>query len=164
NHTQALLFGKFRPGVTYLLHVDQGVKDALGQRAPAADETLRMDDLLPSLYVGQQLALLESSGDGQLPVQVTNLSQLEADRWASTARTSPRMALRAACSPKRPPTRTGSPHCPATTSSASARKATSRPVSWLPPRSAAISATSPPAASATRSTSTATSTSSRGTA
>src|SRR5205814_7681533 len=38
----------------------------------------------PSLYAGGSEALLESSGDGQLPVQVTNLERLEADLWALT--------------------------------------------------------------------------------
>ena len=105
NRTHVVLFGKFRPGQSYAVHVDAGVKDALGQEAGAADATLRMDDLLPSLYVGQQLALLESSGDGQLPVQVTNLSALEADLWAVTPQEMAQLELgnRGDTVPARPP-------------------------------------------------------------
>jgi hypothetical protein len=84
NRTQAAIFGKFRPGATYAVHVDAGVKDEQGQEAKAFDATVQLDDLFPSLYVGQRTALLEPSGDGQLPVQVTNLTSLEADLWALT--------------------------------------------------------------------------------
>lgn len=80
--TRAALFGKFRPGTSYQVKIDAGIKDAMGQQAPAAEGTVAMDDLLPSLYVADSRALLESGGDGQLPAQVTNLGSLEADLWA----------------------------------------------------------------------------------
>ena len=105
NRTHAVLFGKFRPGTSYAVHIDAGVKDKLGQAAPAAEATVQLDDLLPSLYVGQTLALLEPSGDGQLPVQVTNLSALEADLWATTPQEMAQLELLEGGEtvPKRPP-------------------------------------------------------------
>ena len=83
--TRAALSGKFRPGTSYQVKIDAGIKDALGQEAPATESTVAMDDLLPSLYVADSEALLESGGDGQLPAQVTNLGSLEADLWSLTA-------------------------------------------------------------------------------
>ena len=104
NATRAVLFGKFRPGMLYDVHVDPGVKDTLGQGAPAFDAQVKLDDLLPSLYVGQPLALLEASGDGQLPAQVTNLSSLDADLWAVTPQEMAGLELpRTNVFPKRPP-------------------------------------------------------------
>ena len=82
--TRVLLAGKFKPGQSYQVRIDAGIKDTLGQEAPAAEGAVKMDDLLPSLYVGNSEALLESAGDGQLPAQVTNLEKLEADLWALT--------------------------------------------------------------------------------
>ena len=82
--TRAILFGKLKPGTSYVVAIEAGIKDVLGQEAPATRSTVQMDDLLPSLYAGAGEALLESSGDGQLPVQVTNLERLEADLWALT--------------------------------------------------------------------------------
>ena len=105
NRTHAVLFGKFRPGTRYAVHLDAGVKDKLDQAAPAADATVQLDDLMPSLYVGQALALLEPSGDGQLPVQVTNLSTLEADLWATTPQEMAQLELgtTSEAAPPRPP-------------------------------------------------------------
>ncbi|HEX9577279.1 MAG TPA: MG2 domain-containing protein, partial [Myxococcales bacterium] len=105
NRTRAVLFGKFRPGTAYRVRLDAGVKDGSGQEAPATESTVLMDDLLPSLYVGQTKALLESSGDGQLPAQVTNLAALEADLWAVTpAQMAPLEICSANCGfPARPP-------------------------------------------------------------
>jgi uncharacterized protein YfaS (alpha-2-macroglobulin family) len=105
NRTRVVLFGKFRPGASYKIRIDAGVKDAIGQEAPAAESTVAMDDLLPSLYVGQLKALLEASGDGQLPAQVTNLSSLEADLWALTpAQMAPQEICGNKCGyPARPP-------------------------------------------------------------
>ncbi len=105
NRTRAVLFGKFRPGASYAVHVDAGVKDKQGQEAPAFDATVRMDDLLPSLYAGQSLALLEPSGDGQLPVQVTNLTSLEADLWSLSPQQMAQLELATATdgTPARPP-------------------------------------------------------------
>ena len=79
--TSVVLPGKFRPGQRYAVHIDAGVKDALGQESPAFDGAITTDDLRPSLYVGQEKALLEAGGDGQLPAQVTNVSALEVDLW-----------------------------------------------------------------------------------
>ncbi|HEX4383704.1 MAG TPA: MG2 domain-containing protein [Myxococcales bacterium] len=82
NRTHAVLFGKFEPGKQYAVTIDEGVTDVLGQKAKAYTGTVQMNDLHPSLYVGQELALLEASGDGQLPAQVTNLAKLEAEIWS----------------------------------------------------------------------------------
>ena len=82
--TRAFLFGKYKAGAAYQVKIDAGIKDVLGQAAPATESTVQLDDLLPSLYVGGPKALLESSGDGQLPAQVTNLTALDADLWALT--------------------------------------------------------------------------------
>ncbi len=79
--TSIAIDGKLRPGLTYAVHIDAGVKDSLGQAAPAFDATVTLDDLLPSLYIGGEKALLEADGDGQLPAQVTNLAALDADLW-----------------------------------------------------------------------------------
>ena len=80
----AMLTGRFQPGQKYQVHLDAGLKDTLGQAAPAFDGEVAMDDLLPSLYLGRERALLEAAGDGQLPVQVTNLAELDADLWSLT--------------------------------------------------------------------------------
>ena len=79
--TRAMLTGRFKPGQTYRIHLDAGLKDELGQAAPAFDGEVKLDDLLPSLYTGRERALLEASGDGQMPAQVTNLDELDADLW-----------------------------------------------------------------------------------
>ena len=79
--TAVSLAGKFRPGQHYAVHVDAGVKDALGQESAAFDGEVTTDDLRASLYVGTEKALLETTGDGQLPAQVTNLSTLAVSLW-----------------------------------------------------------------------------------
>ncbi len=79
--TTVALEGHYRPGQVYTVHIDAGVKDRFGQAAPAFDAKVTLDDLLPSLYLGGEKALLEADGDGQLPAQVTNLDELDVDLW-----------------------------------------------------------------------------------
>ncbi len=43
-----------------------------------------LDDLEPSMFVGREVGLLEAAGDGQLPAQTTNVTQLAANLWQLT--------------------------------------------------------------------------------
>jgi alpha-2-macroglobulin len=79
---RVVLPGRFRPGTTYQLTVAEGVGDEFGQAAPAAKREFRTTDLPPGFDPGPDVALLEAKGDGALPVEVTNLSKLEARLWA----------------------------------------------------------------------------------
>ena len=79
--TSVRIPGRWRPGVTYTVSVSAGIKDKFGQDAPAFEGKVTLDDLNPSVYLGRELALLEASGDGQLPAQVTNLSELSVEAW-----------------------------------------------------------------------------------
>jgi uncharacterized protein YfaS (alpha-2-macroglobulin family) len=75
--------GGFRPGVTYQVAIEPGVKDVFGQ--PLTQRfagTVVMRDLQPGFDVGQELALVERAGDGALPASAVNLQAL-------TVRTAP---------------------------------------------------------------------------
>ncbi len=74
--------GRFRPGTDYRVSVAPGVRDEFGQLAPAASDGFRTTDLEPGFDPGPDVALLEASGDGALPVEVTNLQRLQARLWA----------------------------------------------------------------------------------
>lgn len=76
-----VLPGRFRPGTSYQVTVAAGVKDEFGQVAPAAKEEFQTTDLEPGFDPGPEVALIEAQGDGALPVEVTNLSTLEARVW-----------------------------------------------------------------------------------
>ena len=80
--TRVRIPARWRPGTTYAIGVDAGVKDRVGQEAEAAASAVTLDDLRPSIYLGRELALLEAAGDGMLPAQVTNLSELSVEAWA----------------------------------------------------------------------------------
>jgi alpha-2-macroglobulin len=79
---RVLLTGRFRPGTTYRVNVAAGLRDEFGQTAPAASYEFRTSDLEPSFDPGHDVALLEAKGDGALPVEVTNISSLQARVWA----------------------------------------------------------------------------------
>jgi hypothetical protein len=68
-------------GQSYTIALAAGFKDKFGQAAPAFEGKVKLDDLMPSLYLGRELALIEAAGDGQLPVQVTNLNTLDYEAW-----------------------------------------------------------------------------------
>ncbi len=74
--------GRFHPGTTYRVSVARGVKDEFGQSGPAATAEFRTTDLEPGFDPGPDVSLLEAKGDGALPVEVTNLSRLQARVWA----------------------------------------------------------------------------------
>ncbi|HXX29586.1 MAG TPA: alpha-2-macroglobulin family protein [Myxococcaceae bacterium] len=76
--------GRFRPGTTYRITVSEGVLDEFGQRGASGGGSFRTTDLEPGFDPGPDVALLEAQGDGALPVEVTNLSRLEAQVWALT--------------------------------------------------------------------------------
>ena len=73
--------GKFRPGTTYTVSIPSGVTDVFGQTAPAAKGQVRTDDLRPEYELGPDVALLESRGDGALPVRFTNVTSLDVQVW-----------------------------------------------------------------------------------
>jgi len=74
--------GRFRPGTDYRVSVAAGVRDEFGQAAAAAADGFRTTDLEPGFDPGPDVALLEAKGDGALPVEVTNLTHLQARLWA----------------------------------------------------------------------------------
>ncbi len=78
----AAIPGRFRPGTTYRVTIAAGLRDEFGQAAPAATGEFRTTDLEPGFDPGPDVALLEAKGDGALPVEVTNLSSLQARLWA----------------------------------------------------------------------------------
>ena len=73
--------GKFRPGTSYGVSIAPGVTDAFGQSAPAVRGQVRTDDLRPEYELGPDVALLESKGDGALPVRFTNITELDVQVW-----------------------------------------------------------------------------------
>jgi uncharacterized protein YfaS (alpha-2-macroglobulin family) len=100
------LSGRFRPGTTYRVSVAAGLKDELGQLAPAASYEFRTSDLEPSFDPGSAEALLEATGDGALPIEVINLASLQARVWALSP---PEMARFLGVKGKRPATPAGTP-------------------------------------------------------
>lgn len=73
-----VLPGKFRPGVTYQVAIEAGVKDVFGQAlAQRFTGQVAMADLPAGFEVGADQALLEASGDGGLPLSAVNLTTLE---------------------------------------------------------------------------------------
>ncbi len=82
--TEVRLPADWKPGTHYAIALDAGVKDRFGQAAPAWSGEVDLDDLAPSMFIGRDTGLLEASGDGQLPAQTTNVSELDADLWQLT--------------------------------------------------------------------------------
>ncbi|MBM4282893.1 MAG: alpha-2-macroglobulin, partial [Deltaproteobacteria bacterium] len=73
--------GSFQPGRTYDVVVDAGVKDDAGQAAPAFATRARTTDVAPWLRVPTPLVLIESVGDGALPVETANLRAVQTRVW-----------------------------------------------------------------------------------
>jgi alpha-2-macroglobulin len=73
--------GRYRPGTTYKVKVAAGYKDIFGQEGPAYSGSTKLSDVEPSLDSGSSEALLEASGDGSLPLIVTNVPQVQAEIW-----------------------------------------------------------------------------------
>jgi alpha-2-macroglobulin len=82
--TQLRLHARWSAGQTYTVKLAAGAVDKFGQQLPAFEGTVQLDDLMASVYVGRELALLEAAGDGQLPVQVTNTPALAYSAWPLT--------------------------------------------------------------------------------
>lgn len=80
--------GKFRPGTRYSLKLAAGLPDEFGQRAPAWQGELSTTDLPRELDLGTSdrtvLQLLESEGDGALPLRTSNLDELDVRLWRLT--------------------------------------------------------------------------------
>ncbi len=72
----ASIQARFRPGLHYKIVVDAGVKDALGQEAPAFSGTFKLDDVEPDLRVDSSLALIEGGGDDSYPVEAVNVDEV----------------------------------------------------------------------------------------
>ena len=89
----ALLGGRFRPGTTYQVFVDAGVKDALGQSAPAFTGTVRLDDVDADVLVTSSLALIEAVGDQSYPVEAVNVPAVKANIAALTPSTMMRLLV-----------------------------------------------------------------------
>lgn len=73
--------GRFKPGTRYQVRVAAGATDEFGQKAPAFEGSFALDDLEPSFTLGNEVALLESSGDGALPLESVNLASARAEIW-----------------------------------------------------------------------------------
>ncbi|CAM4019125.1 alpha-2-macroglobulin [Corallococcus sp. ZKHCc1 1396] len=74
--------GRFRPGTTYKIKVAAGYKDLFGQTGPAFEGQVKLSDVEPSFDSGSDEALVEASGDGSLPLIVTNVPEVEAELWS----------------------------------------------------------------------------------
>lgn len=74
----------FVPGTRYKIRVAAGVKDEFDQAASAFMGEFFTDNAAPSLEVDSTIALIESSGDGALPVSAVNLKTINADVWSLT--------------------------------------------------------------------------------
>jgi alpha-2-macroglobulin len=77
-----MLPGKFKPGTRYTITIDAGTVDEFGQTAPAFSGEVRLDDVEPSIWLGSPNALLEATGDGNLPVESTNCRRLNVKAWS----------------------------------------------------------------------------------
>ncbi|MGI5864187.1 MAG: MG2 domain-containing protein [Myxococcales bacterium] len=76
--------GRYKPGTRYKVRVAAGATDEFGQQAPAFEGTFALDDLDPGFTLGNQVALLEASGDGALPLESVNLTSARAEIWPLT--------------------------------------------------------------------------------
>ncbi|MCY1047265.1 MG2 domain-containing protein [Corallococcus sp. bb12-1] len=74
--------GRYRPGTTYKIKVAAGYKDLFGQTGPAFQGEVKLSDVEPSFDSGSDEALVEASGDGSLPLVVTNVPSVEAELWS----------------------------------------------------------------------------------
>ncbi len=75
--------GRYRPGTQYTVKVAAGVKDVFGQTtsSPFTGQA-HLSDVEPSFNPGSSQALIEASGDGALPIEVVNLSRIDAELWS----------------------------------------------------------------------------------
>ncbi|HEY0840845.1 MAG TPA: MG2 domain-containing protein, partial [Vulgatibacter sp.] len=64
--------GRFRPGTRYVIRIAAGAVDVHGGKAPSFEATVTTDDREPSIDPGPRLALIESEGDGALPLETVN--------------------------------------------------------------------------------------------
>lgn len=80
----ALIGGRFRAGTSYRVFIDAGVKDALGDSAPAFTGELRLDDVDADVLVPASLALLEAGADDSYPIEAVNVKQVRVDIAALT--------------------------------------------------------------------------------
>lgn len=77
--------GSFQPGTQYQITIDPGVRDVFHQSAQEGlSQSLRTDDLEPSLSIGGHYAVVEASQGPRLPLRVTNLKSLHAELWKLT--------------------------------------------------------------------------------
>jgi len=71
-----VIHGKFRPGTRYSIRIAAGLEDVHGGKAPSFEATFATDDRESYMDPGARLALIESEGDGALPVQTVNRERL----------------------------------------------------------------------------------------
>jgi hypothetical protein len=76
SHPYFSLPGHYKPGTTYKVKVAGGIVDEFKQPGNAVEGSFHTDDLEPELQTGPGLALIEGKGDGALPIQLTNLTEL----------------------------------------------------------------------------------------
>lgn len=95
--------GKWRPGTTYTIRVAEGAADTFGQRAPAFEGSVRLDDREASYDTGGMVALLERQGDASLPIETVNVPSLDVSMWRLDAPEMARTLARSAA-PQQPPT------------------------------------------------------------
>jgi uncharacterized protein YfaS (alpha-2-macroglobulin family) len=74
--------GRYKPGTAYSVKIAAGVQDEFKQTAAAFSGSATLANLDPDLNAGPNLALLEASGDGALPVQSTNIQSVNAKLWS----------------------------------------------------------------------------------
>ncbi len=78
------LRGRYRPGTTYKISIAKGLKDEEGGIAEAYKTEAPTSHLRPRFDVGNSLALIESKGDGRLPVEYANIDALQVSLWRLT--------------------------------------------------------------------------------
>ncbi|MBN2358301.1 MAG: alpha-2-macroglobulin [Deltaproteobacteria bacterium] len=76
--------GRYQAGVRYTIKVAAGLVDEFGQKAPAFEGQVQLDDLRPTFRLGPGQALLEAERDGALPIESANVKRGEFDLWLLT--------------------------------------------------------------------------------
>ncbi len=78
-----ILPGKWRPGTSYKITIEPGVKDVFGQLSAAAfDTAASTDSLRPEIIGGPNFGVVESKGaDPRLPLELSNVKTLDVKMW-----------------------------------------------------------------------------------
>ena len=73
--------GQMEAGYRLSIRIAAGLPDEFGQRAPAFEAEVLLDDRSAAYDAGGRVALLESKGDASLPIETVNLASVEVEVW-----------------------------------------------------------------------------------